>query len=1076
MQKGLIRIVLICFTLVLSTLESNAQFYYGLHQTFGKNRVEYKEFDWRFFRYERFDVFFYDNGRDVAEQVARMMSRQMPITEANLDVPLDERIQVMVFNTLTDLKQSNVNASSEDAYNTGGVTHFDGTRMFVYFDGDYTHLESQVIEGLTGLGLGNLMYGGFTQSLRNSTLLNLPEWYTEGLLAFMAYPYTSDVENYILDGMAHDDYDHLYALTGIEARMAGHSIWNYIAQTYGQATIKNILYTTIGERSIDKGLQYNLGVNSDQLLANWQKFYADRYADRWTDDDLEDSELRRSRRDASFSRPILSPEGKYLAYVSNRLGKYRVNILDVEENDRTTALRGGHLIAQNADFSYPLMAWHPNGKILAIVVEEDGMSWLYFYNVEDETLEKREFFIFTKVRSLTYSKDGREFLISAVKQGQSDIFLYNVRSRSVTPLTNDGYTDLDPIFINNDNFVVFRSNREDDTLRVKEDVYIHPKDFDLFIYRMDGRRDQVLWRLNTPEGFDEYQPRAVDKSHFAYLASSQGPPVEFLVRLDSSIAYVDTTTHYNYSIEQAEIYNSGYGAMGYDIDAESGKVARIYLRDGRYRIGVTDFVWPSEFEKSTRNASGGFPTEDSQEITDIRSSREVDIHNYEFDPKALELIRPRSVPQLRTTQLANNDSLFGEDFPIPTARNYFLTFQRDEFTVTIDNVFDYPQYQPFTGSPSGGLINTGFNAMFKVGVIDLMNDYRAVAGFRTDFQPIPGVSLSPNSEFFIGFINSKKRLNQETTLYRRSQVTYLSDLNLNGRYITYEAHQKYTWPFSEVDAIKFSAGYRNQRKIILMDNAGAIAPPETDPITITDYGILKLEYVYDDTRKKGVNLYHGLRYKLFTEFYENFSQSNTGLFTAGIDWRHYTPVHREIIWANRFAFGTSFGREKLLHYLGGVDNEFSPGFQNNTPFATNENYVFQTVVTNMRGFYQNARNGNSFVVINSELRVPIVKYLYNGPVQNDFLANFQIIGFGDVGTAWNGLHPYSEENALNTRTVSTPGYTVVLDTQRDPFIGGVGFGLRSRILGYFCRVDWAWGIEDGKMLDNVFYFSLSTDF
>lgn len=1069
-------------SVVLLLLSGSAfgQFYYGLHQTFGKNRVEYRDFDWNFYRYERFDVFHYEDGQYLAQQVARMVSRQMPVIEQQLDIPLDERIQVMVFNNLTELKQSNLNASDDESYNTGGVVHFAGTRMFVYFDGDYTHLESQVREGLAGLAMNNLMYGGFTQSLRNSTLLNLPEWFTEGLLAYMAYPYDGETENFVVDGMLYEQYDHLYALSGDQARAAGHSLWHYIAQTYGENLIKNILYTTVLERSIDKGLSYNIGVDSDGLLKNWSTFYLERYPPEFSEDQMEDLEIRRSRRDERLNRPRFSPDGRYVAYVRNRLGKYRVSIYDTYEDDRNTVLRGGHLIAQNADYSYPLMTWHPNGKILAVLTEEKGLLWLNYYDVEEDELERRELYAFQKVRSIQYSRDGREFLVSGVKNGRSNIYIYNILARSARPLTNDGFTDLDATFLNNDRFVVFRSNRDNDTLVSGQEVFIHPKTFDLFIYRMDRGSDQVLWRLNTPENTHEYDLRRVDESHFSYLGSSIGPPNQYVVKLDSSIAYVDTITHYDYFIRQAEVPTSVFGTLSYDIDLESNSMTRIYLRDGRYRLSIENFEFPSEFSSSTRDLAtemSRFPGGDPSDVSDVRSSSEVNIHDYQFEPEALAIIQPKTTPALRTTQNVDVDSLYGEDFPIPPDRPYLLTFQRDEFTVQIDNVFDYPQYQPFTGTPGGGLINTGFNTMFKVGAIDLFNDYRMVAGFRTDFQPIPGVSLSPNSEFFLGFINRKKRFDEEFTFYRRSQVAFLPQpISMNGRFLTYEGHYKVTYPFSQVSGMRFSAGYRNQRQIILLDNAGSVTPPETDPITLTDYAVLKAAYVYDNTRKKGINLYHGTRYKIFTEFYENLSASNTGLFTAGIDYRNYMPVHREIIWANRFAFGTSFGNEKLIHYLGGVDNEFNPGFTNNTPYARDQNYVFQTVVTNMRGFFQNIRNGNSFAVVNSELRVPVVKYLVNAPVQNDFLANFQVIGFGDVGTAWNGLHPYVEENAINTRVVNAQGYRVVLDTQREPIVGGFGFGLRSRLLGYFCRVDWAWGVEDGNVLDRVFYFSLSTDF
>ncbi|MFT6410835.1 MAG: hypothetical protein ACJA15_001659, partial [Flavobacteriales bacterium] len=47
---------------------------------------------------------------------------------------------------------------------------------------------------------------------------------------------------------------------------------------------------------------------------------------------------------------------------------------------------------------------------------------------------------------------------------------------------------------------------------------------------------------------------------------------------------------------------------------------------------------------------------------------------------------------------------------------------------------------------------------------------------------------------------------------------------------------------------------------------------------------------------------------------------------------------------------------------------------------------------------------------------------------------------------------------------------------REPIIWGYGFGLRSRLLGYFVRADWAWGVDDGMIMDRVFSISLSTDF
>jgi outer membrane translocation and assembly module TamA len=140
------------------------------------------------------------------------------------------------------------------------------------------------------------------------------------------------------------------------------------------------------------------------------------------------------------------------------------------------------------------------------------------------------------------------------------------------------------------------------------------------------------------------------------------------------------------------------------------------------------------------------------------------------------------------------------------------------------------------------------------------------------------------------------------------------------------------------------------------------------------------------------------------------------------------------------------------------------------------NYAYQTLATNMRGFNQNARNGNNFVVINSELRFPVFRYFYNRPIKSDFLTNFQLVTFGDVGLAWAGEDPFSDENSFYIRYIQDGSLWIKIREQKEPLIGGFGFGARTRLLGYFLRADVAWGVEDRDIHEAVFYLSLSLDF
>jgi hypothetical protein len=205
-------------------------------------------------------------------------------------------------------------------------------------------------------------------------------------------------------------------------------------------------------------------------------------------------------------------------------------------------------------------------------------------------------------------------------------------------------------------------------------------------------------------------------------------------------------------------------------------------------------------------------------------------------------------------------------------------------------------------------------------------------------------------------------------------------------------------------------------------------------------------------------------------------QDDKSMFVVGMDIRNYQRVHRSLIWANRLAASTSFGKNKLIYYMGGVDNWLSPKYEITTPIDYSMNYAYQAVATNLRGFNQNARNGNSFVVFNSELRFPVFRYFYNRPVKSDFLNNFQIVTFGDAGLAWAGENPYSENNSFYIRYIQDGSLWIKIREQKEPLIGGFGFGARTRVLGYFLRGDVAWGVEDRKVHEPIFYLSLSLDF
>ena len=134
-----------------------------------------------------------------------------------------------------------------------------------------------------------------------------------------------------------------------------------------------------------------------------------------------------------------------------------------------------------------------------------------------------------------------------------------------------------------------------------------------------------------------------------------------------------------------------------------------------------------------------------------------------------------------------------------------------------------------------------------------------------------------------------------------------------------------------------------------------------------------------------------------------------------------------------------------------------------------------TFANNVRGFKSNIRNGTSYALINTELRVPVFKY-FSRRIKSSFFRSFQLVGFFDIGTAWEGLSPYSNNNPLNITTVTNGAVSLSINYFRDPIVMGYGAGVRAMLFGYFLKLDYGWGIESRVTQNPRLHFSIGMDF
>jgi len=498
--------------------------------SFGKNRVQYhRQFDdWMLYETANFVTYWYGDARNVAQSALQTAELDYPEVQQLLEHQMSEKIEMLVFSDLTDLKQSNI-GEDELLQLRVGETKVVGNKVFCYFDGNHQHLRAQIREGMAGVMINSMLFGSNLQEIvQNAVLLNLPGWYVNGLAAYCGEDWNTQLDNQLRDLLATQQFKNFDKFAKNNPRLAGHAFWNYIALQFGRGTVSNLLYLTRINRSMDAGFLYVLGNGyrrtTETMLEHYRKTYREEAKTMRQPDEAGLVQVKNKRK-LPLYQVRLSPDGKRIAWASNDIGRWRVYVQDLATGKRKRVMRGGSRNAlQATDYNYPKICWNPDNQRLAVLFERRDVPKLALLDLDKGKKEVKEISPeFQRVYSMDFASPS-EIVFSAMVKGYADLFVYRTVSRQTERLTQDFWDDLDAKVVTLDGRkgILFASNRLTDTLSPQRlDTILPLGHFDLFFYDYENRSPELVRITDTPLA-DERSPIALDSAHFAYLSDESG--------------------------------------------------------------------------------------------------------------------------------------------------------------------------------------------------------------------------------------------------------------------------------------------------------------------------------------------------------------------------------------------------------------------------------------------------------------------------------------------------------------------------------------------------------------------------
>ncbi|WP_316820068.1 basic secretory protein-like protein [Pedobacter gandavensis] len=403
-----------------------------------------------------------------------------------------KRNPIILYNNHPDF-QTTTALSGEIGIGTGGVTEAFKNRVIM----PVMELNNQ-----TRHVLGHELVHAFQyrlllekDSIGLENISNTPLWMVEGMAEYLSIGKTDAFTSmWMRDALLNRDVPSLKDLTNSNKYFPyryGQAFWTFVGSVYGDTTIVPLFKAT-AKYGYENGLKYIFGYDDRTLSGLWKNAIEAHYRPMLKPDSsqikITGTKIIDNKNAGNMNvAPAISPDGQYLAFLSEKdLFGIDLFLADARTGKIIRKLSSQVSNSHIDDFNFLESAgtWSPDSKQFAFSIFSKGKNQLMIIDVATgKVLLQEAMGAVAQFGNLSWASNGEDITFSGMMEGQSDIFSYNLKTKQVSQITNDSYSDYAPNYSTDGKKIVFSSDRV--SMSQKSYNAVHP--LNLSIYDIESK-------------------------------------------------------------------------------------------------------------------------------------------------------------------------------------------------------------------------------------------------------------------------------------------------------------------------------------------------------------------------------------------------------------------------------------------------------------------------------------------------------------------------------------------------------------------------------------------------------------
>jgi len=530
----------VVFSLILLTPGLEAQY-------FGRNKVQYEHFDFKILKTKHFDVYYYPEFRDIANDAARMAERWYARLSRILNHELKGRQPLILYSSSPHFQQTTA-IPGVIGEGTGGVTEAFKRRIILPVGSSLAETDRVMGHELVHAFQYDMTSQGYGGGMSNPGALRLPLWFIEGMCEYLSigsvHPHTS---MWMRDATMRKEIPPLKKLDNPYKYFPyryGQALWAYITGRWGDETVSRLMKGVGRVGDLEGVMTKVLGVSYEALSKEWLEAYKKAYEPLVPQTKLPEAAGKMIFQGTEMNpynvSPTLSPDGKNIIFLSTRdlfsidlyladtgMGKIKKKITQTAVDPEFESLQ----------FIHSSGAWDAQGKKFVFGAISRGKPILTFFDVgREKIVDEIDFPGLDEIFNPTWSPDERSIVFSALAGGKTDLYLYDLGSKSLKQLTDDPFGDLQPAWSPDGKSIAFVTDRFGTDLSL-----LRYGDYELaLIDPVSGKVERVHGFAGAKSINPQWSP---DSKSLYFVSDLSGKPDIYRVELDTKKVFQVTNLY-----------------------------------------------------------------------------------------------------------------------------------------------------------------------------------------------------------------------------------------------------------------------------------------------------------------------------------------------------------------------------------------------------------------------------------------------------------------------------------------------------------------------------------------------------